>query len=287
MSFRVGKADVRLSLGVIPLFAVLIVLGEGRTLALSALSLALHELSHIIAARNLGYSLRRFSVYPFGAVMELNPLGAKPGGEWIAALSGPLGSFVIASAARLLGCTAPRISQALDPFVHTNAAIAMLNLLPAYPLDGGRIAKTLLTRALSERAARRVALLFTAVCAAALAVLGVFLIGKAVPAWTLLLVAPYLIVSALIEWKQADVSAVSRVLERRAARKTGAPMRAQIVLIGSEATVGEALQALSRRCFTILRIRTERGTVETDEDQLLDAASEFGYQTALKDIFTH
>lgn len=287
MTFRIGKAEVRLSLGVLPLFAALIVAGEGETLALSLLALLLHECAHAIAAHNLGFSLRRLSVYPFGAVMHIEPLYGVPQGEWIVALAGPLCSFAAASAVRLLAHLVGDGSDALDPFVHTNLAIALLNLLPAYPLDGGRIARSLLLRVMEERAARRTALAFSAVISALLFGAGILAALHGIPAWTLLLIAPYLCVSAWIEWKQVRPCAIAHVLERRAARKAGAPLRAQTVLIDADATIGEAMQTLSHRCFTILRIRTRDGTFETDEDALLDAASRFGCNAALKDVFLH
>lgn len=287
MRFHIGKAEVRLSIGILPLFVVLIVSGEGKALALSLLALLLHEISHWIAARNLGYRMRRMSIYPFGAVMDLERLGATPDAEWIAALAGPLGSFVTASAARLLSHTVPQVAVTFEPFIHANAAIALLNLLPAFPLDGGQIAKQLLTRMLSAQNARRAVSALCVFCSALLLSCGVWLTTKGIPAWSLMLIAPYLLLSAWIERKQPDTGAVTCVLERRAAKQAGAPIRAEIVLLGDGASIGDAMRTLSHRHYTILRIRTDHGTTEIDEDALLDAASRFGYETPMKDVFLH
>lgn len=287
MKLRIGKAEVRLSIGVLPLFAALIVLGEGRTLAMSALSLLLHECAHAIAARNLGFGVRRLSVWPFGAVMHLDTRSAEPEGEWIVALAGPLGSFVIASCVRLFCHLLPEASEALDPFVHTNAALALFNLLPAYPLDGGRVAKALLLRAADAHKARGISLAFTAVIAAGLLAAGIYCISIGLPAWTLLCIAPYLLISAWIEWRNAPTGTVARVLDRSDAHRAGTAMRVQTVYIDGGATVGEAMRSLSDRYYTVLRIGTGGHTVEADELAILEAASRFGYDAALKDVFLH
>ncbi len=285
MSVRIGKAEVRLSIGVLPLFAALIVLGEGKALALAVLSLFLHECAHAIAAKNLGYAIRRVSLYPFGAVMDLDPVCAQNDGEWIAALAGPLGSFVTASVARLFCHLLPAYAQDAEPFVHTNAALALLNLLPAYPLDGGRIAKSLLLRTAGERAARRVSLAFTAVICALLVLLGVYCLGKGLPAWTLFGIAPYLLVSAWTEWKRVRTNVIERVIERRTAAQTGTPLLTQTVLIDGSATLGAAMRALSAKRFTIFRIESQDRRTEADENALIDAASRCGYDAKLKDVF--
>ena len=286
MRFHVAQTEVRLSIGVLLLSAALIVFGEGKTLLLAALSLLLHEFSHAIAARNLGFAIRRVSLYPFGASMHLDPVSARRGSEWIAALAGPLGSFVIASVARTCCRLLPQLTEVLEPFAQTNAAIALLNLLPAYPLDGGRIAKTLLLRTMKERGARRVSLAFTAVIAALLVLLGVYCLRRGFPAWTLFGVAPYLLISAFTEWKRADAGTVAHVLERRTAARAGEPIPIETVLIDGAATLGAAMQAISKKCFTVFRIEIQGRRTETDENALLDAVSRFGYDAMLKDVFS-
>ena len=285
MTFHIGKAEVRLSIGVLPLFAALIALGEGKAFALSLTALLIHECAHLIAARNLGFRVLRFSFYPFGAVMQFDSLCAAQNSEWIVSLAGPLGSLAAASAAGLAAHAIPMLEETLDLFVHTNAALTLLNLLPAYPLDGGRIARSLLLRCVSEQGSRRILFAFTAAVSLLMLGFGIWCILNGLPAWTLPAIAPYLVVSAWIEWKRAKPNAVANVIERRAAQKTGRALRAQIIVLDGSATVGAAMQTLSNRHFTILRIQTEKGVIETDENVLIDAASRFGYQATLKDAF--
>lgn len=282
MSVSIGSVKVRLTIGALFCFVLCVVLGEGVPLLLSVLALSFHEVAHWIAAKNVGRAPSRLTVYPFGAVLTLKDAPGA-GGEWVIALAGPLASFVIASAVRALSTILPGAEAVLLPFARTNLAIAALNLLPAFPLDGGRVARAVLLRMLSERAARRIAIAFTALIAAAFAAAGVWLFVRGVPAWTLLLLPPHLIFALFREWELPS-GAVGAVLSRRAALRSGSAEKAEIRVLSADATVGEAIAALNRRRFTILRVTDGARVAEIGEDALLSLAARFGYGAALSDV---
>ena len=108
--------------------------------AAAFLAAAVHELCHYLAILALGGSVGKIAVRPGGAAMELDALG--PARELLAAAAGPVGSLSLT----LLGRFFPRI--ALCGIVQ-----GFFNLLPIYPLDGGRILRRLLELVLPDRVA--------------------------------------------------------------------------------------------------------------------------------------
>ena len=284
MRFSIGRAEARIHFAVLLLFAWCVIAGETKTLLLSAASLAVHECAHAIAAKNTGRRVVRVSVYPFGAVMTLDDaFGSR--GEGIVAAAGPVASLTVAGMLRLLILLIGERDWS-SALVRINLAVASLNLLPAYPLDGGRIFRALLLRTASERTARRVLLLFTGLIAAGLLGAGIVLILRGVPAWTLLLLPPFLIASAVSEWKLPDAGVVAGVMERGEALKNGIAERTEIVALSENATVRTAMRALSKRRFTILKVKCGARFFELDEGSILNAAAKFGPDTPLKTVIS-
>lgn len=271
---------MRVDFGVLLLFAWCAIAGELPSLLLSLISLSVHECAHAIAAKNLGIPISRVSVWPFGAVLSLDETfcGEK---EWIVAAAGPLASLAVSGMLKLSESLIG-VREWSSAMIRINLLIAALNFLPAFPLDGGRIFRAVLRRTANERTARRILLAFTAAIAAASAGAGVFLILHGAPFWTLLFLPPFLIVSAVREWKLPDAGVVARVVERKAALKKGEPQRTQILTISEEALLGDAVKALSDRRYTILRVRSGGRWVELDEDTVLRSAARFGMRTELK-----
>ncbi len=280
MRFSVGRAEVRVDFGVLLLFAWCVIAGEFPLLLLSAISLLVHECAHAIAAKNLGLAISRVSVWPFGAVLTLDAsFGCA--GEGIVAAAGPLASLAVSGMLKLSESLIG-VREWSSSMIRINLLVAVLNLLPAFPLDGGRIFRAVLKRTAEERTARRVLLAFTTVIAAASAGAGVFLILRGAPFWTLLFLPPFLIVSAFREWRLPDAGVVARVMERKSAMKKGEPQPMRFVAISEEACMEDAVNAVSSRHYTVLRVRSGGRWVELDEDAVLRAAAKFGMRTTLK-----
>jgi Zn-dependent protease len=148
----------------------------------------LHEVGHALAARAYGIGTRDITLYPLGGVASLERMPEKPGREIAIALAGPAVNFVIAGAlfAGLFAGVSlvPSASvltemSALDAFavklLLANLVLAVFNLLPAFPMDGGRVLRALLATGMTRLRATEVAVGVGSLVAGAGVVAGVML----------------------------------------------------------------------------------------------------------------
>ncbi len=134
--------------------------GELFLFLLSALVAIQHECAHAFAAAKLGYKLNTIVLMPFGAVIDGDLQGITFKDEIFVAVCGPLCNLVTAGFFVALWWLAPTVYAFTDTACYSSLSIALINLLPAYPLDGGRVLKCALARAffskhLNERKAVR------------------------------------------------------------------------------------------------------------------------------------
>ena len=286
MRFHFGRTEVRISYGVIPFVLWCVAIGEGRILLFGVLSLFVHESAHLIAVRNLGLRAMRISVYPFGAVMRLSEGADDPKKERIVALAGPIGSATTAAFLCAIRTFFLINSEAIETFETVNLAIAVLNLIPAFPLDGGRIVRSLLFAVVKERTAKRIVLALTALCAMGAASAGAWLLSKGIPAWTLLALPAFLMLSALREWKTPDPGIIGDVLNRSKLIRCGEAQKAEFIVLSSDATIGDAVSAVSGSRMTFIRILDGSAIFELSENDLLKEAGRFGYAEPLKSVIS-
>ncbi len=115
--------------------------GELFLFLLSALVAIQHECAHAFASASLGYKLNKIVLMPYGAVIDGDLTGISFKDEIFVALCGPLCNLVTAVFFVALWWLTPTTYAFTDTACYSSLAIATINLLPAYPLDGGRILK--------------------------------------------------------------------------------------------------------------------------------------------------
>jgi Zn-dependent protease len=132
------------------------------------LSVLIHQMGHVAAARRIGEGPRVVTLTPLGGLAHADPPAASPGAEIYTAVAGPMTQAVFAAMLAvpyLVFANAEASRDALWPamflaFLGWQAALFFLNILPCYPLDGGRVVRGVLMKRMSAgRAAIHVAYL--------------------------------------------------------------------------------------------------------------------------------
>ncbi len=114
------------------------------------LSIIVHELAHSLVARRHGMPMEGITLFIFGGVAEMKDEPRDPGAEFKMAIVGPLMSLALAALFYFLGALGYFVGLP-DPVVAVvrylmfiNALLAIFNLIPAFPLDGGRVLRSIL-----------------------------------------------------------------------------------------------------------------------------------------------
>lgn len=110
------------------------------------LSALLHELGHAFVAQRLGYRLQQISLLPFGAELSLNDDKFVKNDEIKIAIAGPLVNVILIVIFVALWWIFPVTYYYTDIFVFANAVTFVFNLLPVFPLDGGRVFRAIVSK---------------------------------------------------------------------------------------------------------------------------------------------
>jgi Zn-dependent protease/CBS domain-containing protein len=121
-------------------------------------SILLHELAHSYLAKRYGVNIESITLFLFGGVSSMEEMPRDPGQEAKMAFAGPLTSLIIGAACLLIygNIIAPNPALSGNPVYLTiwilgamNVVLAIFNLLPAFPMDGGRVLRAFYARRMS------------------------------------------------------------------------------------------------------------------------------------------
>ena len=114
-------------------------------------SIVIHELCHSIVAKRYGIPIRGITLFVFGGVAEMDEEPSIPRAEFLMAIAGPLASAILglvfyAIVEGIRGTAPVELVGVLAYLSRINWILAIFNMIPAFPLDGGRVLRSLLWR---------------------------------------------------------------------------------------------------------------------------------------------
>jgi stage IV sporulation protein FB len=253
--FRIAGTEIRMHVTFLILLAW-IGLSEylvgGTTAALDGIlfvlavfaCVVLHEFGHALAARRYGIVTPDITLLPIGGLARLSRMPDDPGEEIVIAVAGPLVNVVIAALLVLLGAridltwtftAADGLTEFLTRLATVNILLVLFNLIPAFPMDGGRVLRALLTFPLGRQRATAISARIGQGLAFAFGFLGL-MGGNAI----LVFIAIFVFIAASAEAGEAML--------REAARRV--PVERAMVRVFEtlppSATVDDAVEALIR-----------------------------------------
>ena len=159
----------------------------------------IHEMGHLFMAMYLKWRIRRIMLWIFGGVMETEEHGNRPiAEEALVVLAGPLQHLFIYLL--LLGFGESLLpASVLDIAFQYNIILLLFNLLPIYPLDGGKLLSLVLASVMPYRRAHAATLIFSICCGIVLLVIQLLYFSFVL---TTVCLIGFLLVENRLEWKQ-------------------------------------------------------------------------------------
>lgn len=230
------------------------------TFVICALTALLHECGHIFCAARLGFECKKISLMPFGAAAVCDIEGISPSDEVKLALSGPLVNLLLCVGVAGLWWFFPETYAYTDLIFYASAGMLVLNLLPAYPLDGGRVVKCVLGAFLKKDRALKIALRAVNILVVVAIVLIYVFAFKNI---TLLTTAGLLFCSALTKSPPA-------VKINFAAKKKKKGREIKYVILDENATFRDALRFVDSSRYLVLQLYNDKFLDEITEDELYE-----------------
>jgi Zn-dependent protease len=164
-----------------------------------------HETSHAIVAQRRGMGVRRIQLLAFGGYTMIEGKSERPADEFIISASGPIVSLLLSGVLWLVAGAmsgAPAVQEAIRFIGSVNLFIAAFNLIPGFPLDGGRVLRAGVWHFSGDRVRA------TAIAVQAGRVFGWFVIGTATLV-ALVTLSPWALLGAYLGWyllRSADLA---------------------------------------------------------------------------------
>lgn len=269
MQLRIKGVCLRIDLLTLLLPALALLLGSGAEIVCLTLALSIHELAHFGAAKLLKIGMSSVRLTPFGGLAQIdNPYAVSPARLFALAVAGPAANLLAILIASSLAQWLSVPPENVGLFLRINAMLMLFNLLPALPLDGGRMLFALLSTALRREQALSIGIWIGRALAALLILTALWgMIARQRLNLSPLFAAVFLLSSASDERQALLDSRIQTLIN--SLRPLSAPVPAQLVAIDAEVSPFAALSAARPDRITLYAVYQDSRLSHFTDDRTL------------------
>ncbi|KMY51097.1 M50 family metallopeptidase [Peribacillus loiseleuriae] len=228
-----------------------------------------HEMGHAVAAHFFKWRIKSIQLLPFGGALETDEYGNKSLKEdLIVILAGPIQHVWLVGLAYLFYSFSIMPYEMYQQFFYSNAAVMLFNLLPVWPLDGGKLLFLGLSKHKSYLDAHSFTLLISSFLAAAGFGLSVLLISFNLNVW---IIACFIGISLAMEWRQRYYAFIRFLLDRHYGRSEDLT-RLEPIQVDENEMIYKVLEKFQRGCkHPVIVMKNGQESGSLDENELLHA----------------
>ena len=265
------------------IFSIIILyFGNLKLFIIYSVSVMLHEMAHYYVSKKLGYRLNKLYLMPYGICLNYKDNVFAGNDEVYIAIAGPLINYFMCILCVALWWLFPETYYYLDYFSFCNLTLATFNLIPCFPLDGGRVFISLLSRKFDREKVYKIAVLinyFVSFCLVFLFVVSIFNQIN----YSYIMLAIFLFSGCINPNKHSNYNYLSLGINREAVIKNGSNVK--IFASSSKTPIFKIMSKFSKFKYNIVYIIYDNGqTKALSETTLQKLAIKYSPALSISDI---
>ncbi len=251
--FTIGMTKIKSSAAVLLLPLCVLLCGKGAQVLITAAALVMHEIAHTLMLKALGYSIDCIELQPFGFVARLSEPYYNSFDELLVAATGPIASMVL-GLITIAMVASKEEAQYAQLFGNISVTIGIMNLLPAYPLDGGKLLLCTLDIFMGAQKAKRLTIYIGIIIAFVFCSLTIYLLFIDMRALLYTVIFLLLLLAAIREKRGLEIANARKLALKQSRFRRGNILRVQHVAINENCSVLQAARHLDGGRYTIFTV---------------------------------
>ncbi|WP_250944756.1 site-2 protease family protein [Clostridium felsineum] len=243
----------------------------------------IHEITHYVTARIFGFSGFDVEILPFGAVLKLKNIDyATQKEDIIISLSGPILNLILAVIFYVIFKDSGR-SVYYSLYV-TNLSLGIFNLMPAYPLDGSRILKNILSEKITYRNASEISIYVSIFIGVIFLIISIFSFFFNVKNFNMLIVAFFILFCSFKEKGRMVYIVMGDIVRKKIIFLRKGYIENRMISVSVENNLLNALKVVDKNKYTVITVLDKEMRVidVIYEDEILEALKNYGNITFAK-----
>ncbi|MCC5911580.1 MAG: M50 family metallopeptidase [Clostridiaceae bacterium] len=282
--FKIIGVTIKINHLLLPILVFSFYFGFFHKVITTLIVITIHELAHAFTSKYYGINILEIELFPFGGVaktegyLELDPMK-----EMIIAIAGPIANFIMLFIALAISHYAAVTMHIFSFFILANLTIALFNLLPILPLDGGRILRAYITIKFGFKKATDLVIKISKVLSILIFFIGITLSINTLESLLLSTIAVFLYTRINIEKERLAYAFVYQIINKKRYVIDKEIMEVKCLTALESITLKKILYEFVFYKYHFITVINNKGEIvaQLTENEILDAIMEEGHNVTL------